>query len=767
MEGNMHVEVAARPIRFAFILGSNPAKKDISNVIKHCCETYGGAHNIIIHSNGERFDDWWGKFLIASDPDAVICRGKFENIQAIESQISELGIQPFITKSYRGESATSVTKYSPLSVDKIYRAKATEALHYGPGKKINVVNISRAGNFTLLDYFYYGMLSKSFRMNCGELINFVNPHKTHADISDSAVELTTENIKHDELEYFLTRYEDSLMGPYVVVTGDENSLQDCCLFWNWRALSSKQLSSVIWINKTDIHKFFQKPTDFFHGGLDFPTTAKLLTSITLGMSTSKSIKEQLSITPDDSKKFTDVGFYYKHPSEYDSALASTIYFTDKESFSPLTGNYLRIDRRTPTPHSHEDCLLKNLVVDLALKSQFPVDKSGVIVSPRHKVEDVLTIKTDPSEVNIRVSRSGFTLLLQWSLSAGTVSVRVNSAWEIISSIFNRRGLIIDESSSGKHIHRSLELVGGVEALAKLYRNEVSRVMLNAFLMEHSDVSKNLEGLRREVYRRSYTVKDLMAKVLQSLVPSSIAGSAHRKSRIKQEVNRWIEDWLQRGVLISGFQLDCPKCNFEGWYPIELVGEQYFCTRCRSENRRPHESEIHYRLHESVYQAHRENMMIPILTLDILKTHFTEDSFIYTVPVNLEKGNPNSHEIDIIAIIDGELFIGECKKTNKLANKVFKHYEQLADIIMPDSIVFSTTNRNNACEKRDCKECSSGGIDSFFPDETFTHGVPSDTEQWGTREKIRDFRKKLQTKGISVYTLCAYTLGFEDQSSSKK
>jgi len=770
VEGNRQVELSSRPIRFAFILGADPTEKEILNVIKHCCETHGGAHNIIIPSNGESFDDWWGRFLVASDPDVVIYRGKFNNIRAIKSQIAQLSIQPFNIKAWHGESATSTAKYSPLSVDRIYRAKAAEAAHYGHGKKYNVVTVKRRGrNFTLFDYFNYGILSRSFRMKYGEILNFVNPFKTRADIADDAdivddtVELTRENIKHGELEYYYACFDDSVTGPYVVVTGDKNSLQDCCLFWNWKALSSKWLY-VGWIDKTDINRYFQQPTDFLQPEVaNLPIDAKLFTSVTLGPSTSEPVKELLSLIPDYSQKVSNMGFYYKHPSEYDRGFASTIYFTEKESLSLSNENYLRISRRTPPPYNYEDCLFKSLVIDLEIKSQFTQDKRGVRVSPHHKVEDVWTVETQPREVDIRVSRSCFTILLPWTLSTGTVNIKLNSDWEIITNVFSRKGLIVDESPSGKHIRRSLELLGGIDELASQYKNKVTRAMLNAFQIPHSEIAKSLEGRRREVYRRSYTVQDLMKEVLRSLNGSS----AHHKRKISANVDLWFSNWLKNGVLVSGFQLDCPECDFTSWYPIEAVGEKYVCTRCRSENRRPHQSEIHYRLHESVYQAHIENMVVPVLTLDFLKTDIAQDSFIYSVPVSIEKGNPRSPDIDIIAIVDGDLFIGECKNPNKLDNEVFNRYDQLVEKVMPDCIVFSTIKRDNACKKRDCRECSSGVIGQFYSDETFTHGVSSNTEQWGTREKIRDFREKLNTKGISVYTLCAYTLGFEDQSSSKK
>jgi hypothetical protein len=765
MEGNRQVDILARPIRYAFILGINPTKREILNVLKYCCETFGGAHNVIIPSDGQRFEDWWGIFLLACDPDVIMYRGKFDNIGAIKYQISQLGIQPFKVKSLSGEYPESTANFSPLSIEKIYRAKAAETAHSRQGKRLTVLTILRGGkNSTLFDYFNYGVLSRSSIKEYREYIQFVDPTKARnmprdlpAETTYGAVEFTREYITYDQVEYFSLCYEDLISGPFVAVTGDKNSLQDCCLLWNLRALSSTSLY-VQWVDKTDINRLFEQPTDFVSPQtVNLPSHAKLLTSVTLGLSTSKPAKELLSLVPDYTRKISDIGFSYKHPSEYDRGFAITRYYTQKESLLLLSENHIRIGRSQSPPYNYQDCLFKDQVVDLEIESQLREDKKGLRFSTRQRAEDVLSIRTQLTEVEVRISRPGVTVLLPWLLSAETVNIKPTSDWEIISNLFRRRGFIIEESPSGKHMQRAIELVGGVEELANLYRYKITRAMLNAFQIPHSGVAKSHEGLKREAYRRSYTVKDLKSEVLRS----PIGVSTHRKNKIVAEVDQYISDWLENGVLVSGFRLDCPECGFEGWYPIEMVGEKYVCIRCGSVNRRPHESEIHYRLHESVYQAHRENMVVPVLTLAYLKTMIAQDCFIYAVPVNLEKDNPKSPEIDIIAIVDGAVILGECKKPNKLDNKVFQRYDQLSEKLMADGIMFSTINRENTCEKRDCKECSSEVIENWHSDETFTHGVTSNTGQWGTREKIRDFRQKQYPKGIIVYTLCAYLLGFED------
>jgi len=756
MKLDRQVELLSRPIRYAYVIGAKPTKKEIIKVIMNCCESFGGFHNIIIPSNGETLDDWWGRFLIAGDPDVILLYGRFNNIEAIKSQIAQIDIQPFKVKVWRGELASTerVVKYSPLPIDKLYMAKIAEATQYGVGKKLNIVVTPRRGkNIDLIDYFDFGILPRSYIAEYKNAINFISSNKIRRPIIypvSDPTDITKENITHAEWEYFNTCYNESILGPYVAVTGDDNSLEDCCLFWNWRALSSRWVF-VRWVSKADIDNIF-KGTIFNPAVLDLPIHAKLLTSISIGLSNSRTARNLLSHIPNYSQNVSKVGFSYKHPSEYDRELASAKYFCRRDTVSLSDEGSLLINRVMPPPYSYDDCLFKDLIFDLEVKAKAVNEKSGMKMSPRHICKDVLTLENGELETDVRISRRNFTILLPCALSTKSVSVRFNSDWEIISNICRRGGVRIAESPSGKHIRRALELAGSIEELASYYRSRIAREILNAFLTRHAP-SIALSKRRRELYRRSFSVNDLRETVVRSLNITS----AYQKKKTENEIDRLTNIWWRKGILTSGFELSCEECNFETWYPIEIVGDRFICWRCQLENLRPHDSEIHYKLQESFYQAHWENMIVPILTLDYIKNNVAEESFLYSVPVSLEPNNPSSSDIDLVAIVDGEVVIAECKIPNKLDNKVFRRYDEIARKTMAHRIVFSTINRKNTCENKDCKECTK--LVGVYSDETFSHGVPSNPKQWGTREKIKDFRGKMAEDGISVTTLCSEDLGF--------
>lgn len=756
MESIRQLEVSVRPLRFAFILGCQSGRKQLIDVIKRCCANMGGIHNIIIPTNGQIIEPCWLPFLHASDPDVVVFRGRFTNTTEIKSTIRELGIQPFQATYRQGKFKH---RNVGLPIQKVYTLKNAEIMHGRQDERFEVFFPLRTSKkTTLFDCIFFGILPRNLVHELTGQVKFNELSKLPSDPDVTVftpIDITREYLNYGLHEFYSTGDEPSILGPSIIVALDRDSLEDCCLYWNWRALSSHS-NFIGWIDKGNIQNLFEHLDRSWGWTIKgIPESTKLLTSVTMGPSTSRSCKKILSQIPNYADKVSEVGFSYKHPSEYDRELAVARYFCTKDTSPMVNGKYGRVNRRVPAPYTYKECSFTDLAVDIDIKSMFQKQRTGILFSPRHEVEDILDIEDSLHDIDTRVGKHNLTFLLPHTLSMDALTINLRPDWEIICNIFERCGLNICESSSGKHIRKCVSLAGSIDELALYYKNRITRAMLDAFLIPHSKVASTLQGRRREAYRRSYTVKFLPQEV------SRILGKvgSREKRHIGHVVNNWIDTWLKRGIMLSGFELSCPECDFEAWYPISEVGEKYKCWRCQSENRRPPEAEIHYRLHESMYQAHIENMIVPILTLHWLKSYVCNHSFIYSVPVSLQRGEPSSPDIDIIAIVDGGIIIGECKKPNKLPTKLFDRYSQVAEMVKADAIVLSTISRNNSCDKLDCDRCSKND-DRDHADNAFTHGISDDNKQWGTREKIKDFRSKQLQKGVSVITLCSHDLGLD-------
>lgn len=746
-----------RPVRFAFLLGAEPTNREVLRILKFSCEMLGGIHNMIIPTDGESLQEWWGRFLEASDPDMVVYYGRFQNLDAIKSQVRSLNIQPFESKVIGKSISFSKLSAFTLSIARIYDLKIAETAQPYMSKGIGLMRWvrSRRGP-ALAGYFLLGLLSNGFESEYRHRLNFVTPLTSHrlggAEIINP-IEMTRSYMEYDDFSFFSFCFDDSAIGPLVAIAGDPDSLEDCCLFWNWRALSTRP-GYVEWISIDEIGNLLSDPNTFFIRNVrDLPESAKLLTSISLGNLNSGMIKKILSSIPNVQSKIANVGFSYKHVSEYDGGLPCLTYCNAKETMPIVGDKHVRIGRKLPPPYVFDDCIYKNLISEIRVTSAVSQEKRGLRVSPRYAVDDFLDITETEYPIQRRVSKFGFSIILPSFLSVDTINVSFKSDWEILSNICKRKGMIIEESPAAKHIRRSLELAGGVEELASYYKNDIAKSMFDLFLEPHSKVARDLVGQRRESYRRSYTLAGMKPRIYDSLFRYS--NQRRSRSRVYGQVDSWFRYWLEKAILGSGFQLSCPKCDFEGWYPITAVGESYRCWRCQSEVMRPPSAEIHYKLHESIYQAHKDHMIVPILTLDQLR-RYAEYSFVYTVPVLLEKGNPRSPEIDVLAMIDGRVVIGECKLPNRMSKEVYGKYVHLADKLSANTILFATISRKNTCESHDCKLCHAASDE--YADEIFSHGVSDNPNQWGDREKIRDFRIKQSHKGITVECLCAFDLG---------
>ncbi len=83
------------------------------------------------------------------------------------------------------------------------------------------------------------------------------------------------------------------------------------------------------------------------------------------------------------------------------------------------------------------------------------------------------------------------------------------------------------------------------------------------------------------------------------------------------------------------------------------------------------------------------MIVPILTLSKLQKA-VEESFIYVPEIDIWKETKeDKKEIDLCCVLDGEIFIGECKTSKTVNQKDIKKYFELATEVGAQGLIFST------------------------------------------------------------------------------
>lgn len=224
--------------------------------------------------------------------------------------------------------------------------------------------------------------------------------------------------------------------------------------------------------------------------------------------------------------------------------------------------------------------------------------------------------------------------------------RLPSAAEVFAALLGP-DFSLQTSSAGRYTQRCLELWGGLDPLVEALKTPAVSQLLHAWL------SKQKSGVDPGVFcsdRRFLSFED------------ASAASDLAEEDLRQILDRYIE----RAILRRGLVLGCDRCSNADFYRLEDVGRTFQCSRCRLTNpivqsawKAPTEPSWYYSLDEVVYQMLRGDGRVPILALAKLKEG--SRSFLFVPEMHLG-GADLDIELDLWALVDGEIVIGEAKKS---------------------------------------------------------------------------------------------------------
>jgi hypothetical protein len=167
-----------------------------------------------------------------------------------------------------------------------------------------------------------------------------------------------------------------------------------------------------------------------------------------------------------------------------------------------------------------------------------------------------------------------------------------------------------------------------------------------------------------------------------------------------EIRDRLNHLLHIKVLHRGLVVPCSECERRAFYRIELLGESNTCPRCgapaymtaawRSEQREP---EWFYDLHGAVRELLGQNGDVPFLAGKALAA--TARSFEDIAELDFCRPGEDPDEIDIAALVDGQLVVGEAKcvaslGTSKQANRAIAELLRVSDLLGADEILLATT-----------------------------------------------------------------------------
>ena len=159
-------------------------------------------------------------------------------------------------------------------------------------------------------------------------------------------------------------------------------------------------------------------------------------------------------------------------------------------------------------------------------------------------------------------------------------------------------------------------------------------------------------------------------------------------------------YLHRGIASRGLILRCSHCGGTSFYLLEEVGTTFRCFRCRQANevlrtawKGPREPQWFYGLDEVVVQAIGSDIRVPLRALATLADR--AKSFLFMPEAVVRTPNYSDVEIDLWALVDGAIVIGEAKlgdqleATDNSEKKRCRALRQIAEALSIDEFVMAT------------------------------------------------------------------------------
>lgn len=332
--------------------------------------------------------------------------------------------------------------------------------------------------------------------------------------------------------------------------------------------------------------------------------------------------------------------------------------------------------------------------------QVDMEASDNILPARWSLHPILTVGDALSHWAARSSTSGISVDSHGRgfvfggspLSQMLVQVRLRfpAATEIFSTLLAGSGVTIEESDKGRYTRRMIELWGDLATLATDLRTGPTGSLLTSW------VSGAVDGDLGRIHqgRKYLRLKDV----------SQIADLSENESR------QLLDRYQHRSIVTRGLVLKCGLCAGTSFYRLEDVGPDFRCQRCRQENEivraawnGPEEPEWFYGLDEVAYQGLRSNIHVPLLALaEISKS---ARSFLHMPEVVVHRPGRDDIEVDIWAIVDGRILIGEAKKADQLETTARRETQRCAALrdlvtdLTADEFVMATASTQWADRSR--------------------------------------------------------------------
>lgn len=166
----------------------------------------------------------------------------------------------------------------------------------------------------------------------------------------------------------------------------------------------------------------------------------------------------------------------------------------------------------------------------------------------------------------------------------------------------------------------------------------------------------------------------------------------RGGEIEKRLEESVTYLRDRDFLWQGYGWRCDFCQHQNWIPLERLSPISKCEICRKPKSSPVSGSLHFRLNPFVHHAFAPtSAQGPVIwCLDHL-AHRAKSSFSFAPTLDvyrLGKTNPET-DIDILAVVDGQVYIVEVKSSFAGEKaEVLKQLKRLAEELCPDVVMLA-------------------------------------------------------------------------------
>lgn len=317
----------------------------------------------------------------------------------------------------------------------------------------------------------------------------------------------------------------------------------------------------------------------------------------------------------------------------------------------------------------------------------------------------------------------------------TIPVRIPSLTETFSRLGSVQFSVSDKGHFARWLSKRLDGVGGIHALLTDVRG---RAISREFLTHH------LGGTSTGAYRRSLTITEMREVFRQQRQ----AGVLPRRLPVPDDP--WLQNWLEwlvrSDVLKLGVRVKCAECLWGSLVTLGMFGETFNCPRCGTADLVPATPTLAYQLAEAAHQFLVNRSDVTALALGALQQR-SRASFSGDFDHEVRMSDGSVREIDLVAVTDGNIVIGESKSNGKFDAGDFALMRRLAADIQPRLIAFAT---DRECDGGCGPACSRPRSLPASSDSALPSGAPGGI---GPRERLAALRRDVWRHRTHVIAMC--------------